>query len=66
VLLLLLPTALMGASLPAMVAEARARGRGVAGSLSPLYTANLVGAVLGALLAGFVLMWFIDEKAGRI
>ena len=56
VLTLMPPTILMGASLPAMVAEARRRGRGTRDSLGALYTANLVGAISGALLAGFVLI----------
>jgi spermidine synthase len=53
--LLLVPTALMGATFPVLADHmARAEGRRVAPSW--LYTMNLVGAVLGVALAGFVLM----------
>ncbi len=54
--ILLPPTILMGATLPALADYLAARpGRP---SLAPqwLYTANLAGAVLGVVLAGFVLM----------
>ncbi|TMA37638.1 MAG: hypothetical protein E6J79_09875 [Deltaproteobacteria bacterium] len=53
--LLLVPTALMGATLPALAEYlAGVRGR----QLAPewLYTVNLVGAALGVIAAGFVLM----------
>jgi spermidine synthase len=53
--LLLGPTALMGATFPVLADHlARAEGRRVAPSW--LYTMNLLGAVLGVALAGFVLM----------
>ncbi|HKP62075.1 MAG TPA: fused MFS/spermidine synthase [Polyangiales bacterium] len=54
-ILLLPPTALMGATLPAIARrypeEAEARPR-----LAGLYAANTLGAVLGCLLAGFYLL----------
>ena len=53
--LLLGPTVLMGATLPVLADHlARVEGRRVAPSW--LYTMNLLGAVLGVALAGFVLM----------
>ena len=53
--LLLGPTALMGATFPLLADHlARAEGRRVAPPW--LYTMNLLGAVLGVALAGFVLM----------
>jgi predicted membrane-bound spermidine synthase len=63
VLALLAPTALMGASLPAIVAEATRRGHGVAASVGRLYAANLAGAIAGALLAGFVLIRLLGLTA---
>ena len=52
---LLLPTILMGATLPVLADHmARLEGRRV--SPEALYTLNLVGAVLGVVLAGFFLM----------
>jgi spermidine synthase len=53
--MLLLPTVLMGATLPVLADHmARLEGRRV--SPETLYTLNLVGAVLGVVLAGFFLM----------
>ncbi len=52
--LLLPPTALMGATLPVLVAHFEYRRVGAA--LARLYAINAVGAVLGSTLAGFVLM----------
>ena len=52
---LLVPTVLMGATLPVLADHfARLEGRRV--SPEALYTLNLVGAVLGVALAGYVLM----------
>ena len=53
--MLLFPTILMGATLPVLADHmARLEGRRV--SPEALYTLNLVGAVLGVVLAGFFLM----------
>ena len=52
--LLLPPTALMGATLPVLVGHFEYRGVGPA--LARLYAINTVGAVLGSALAGFVLL----------
>ena len=52
--LLLPPTALMGATLPVLVGHFEYRGVGPA--LARLYAINTAGAVVGSALAGFVLM----------
>jgi len=52
---LLLPTIMMGATLPVLADHlARVEGRRIAPET--LYTLNLIGAVVGVALAGFVLM----------
>lgn len=53
--LLLPPTALMGATLPA-IARRYSVGRRGTSSLAWLYAANTIGAVLGALLSAFYLL----------
>jgi len=53
-LTLLVPTALMGATLPLLVAHAEGRRFGTA--LSRLYAINTFGAVTGTLLAAFALI----------
>lgn len=55
-LMLLLPTTLMGATLP-LLAAALLRRRGPAStSVTKLYTRNLVGAICGSIAAGFFLL----------
>lgn len=54
-LLLLPPTVLMGATLPAIARWVESSPKGVSW-LGILYTANIVGAVFGCLLAGFYLL----------
>ena len=55
-LVLLVPTTLMGATLPVLSA-ALLRSPGVTNSaITRLYTRNLIGAICGSLLAGFVLL----------
>src|SRR5689334_4322375 len=55
-LVLLIPTTLMGATLPVLaVALVRSSARD-ANSVTRLYACNLVGAILGTLIAGFVLL----------
>lgn len=59
VALLLVPTALMGATLPLAVRGARRRGADVAADgrhMGLLYALNTAGAVAGTLAAGFVLI----------
>jgi spermidine synthase len=55
---LVIPTALMGATLPVLVAALqRSVGRG-ASAVARLYMWNLAGAITGAIAAGFVLLPF--------
>jgi spermidine synthase len=55
-ILLLPPTAAMGATLPLLVREAAPTRAGVLGSTALLYGINTVGAAAGALAAGFLLL----------
>src|SRR5581483_2359824 len=59
---LLPPTILMGATLPVMARLAPSTRRG-ASLVGLLYGANTLGAVIGALLAGFVLLRLFDSVA---
>ncbi len=55
-LMLLVPTTMMGATLP-ILAAALVRSAGFkSSSITRLYTCNLVGAIFGTVLAGFVLL----------
>lgn len=58
---LLVPTMAMGATLPAASAWLRATPEGV-GRVGFYYTANILGGVLGALLAGFYLLRVYDMQ----
>jgi spermidine synthase len=58
-LLLMPPTILMGATLPA-VARRYTAGRRGGSQLAALYAANTLGAVLGSLLSAFVLLALFD------
>jgi spermidine synthase len=55
-LLLLVPTTLMGATLPVLAAALLRSETHDANSVTRLYTCNLAGAILGTLVAGFVLL----------
>ena len=54
--LLILPTLLMGGTLPVIVKAYARRGRRVDSDVGWLYTINNMGAVLGSVLTGFVLL----------
>ena len=54
--ILLIPASLMGATLPAISAWRVQGGPGVAGSVGVLYAVNTLGATIGALAAGFLLI----------
>lgn len=58
-LLLLPPTILMGATLPAIARWMKLTSTGYS-HIGALYSANIVGAVLGTLLAGFYLLRVFD------
>jgi spermidine synthase len=53
---LIIPTALMGATLAILVAAVRANGQRSAQAIAKLYTANLAGAIIGTVAAGFLLL----------
>ena len=55
-LLLLIPTTLMGATLPLLVSHATARSHNVGRSVGALYFANTLGAAMGAFAAGMLLL----------
>ena len=57
-LVLIVPTSLMGATLPLIVKSALAREHRVGGKIGVLYAINTTGAIAGALIAGF---YFIAE-----
>lgn len=54
--ILLVPTTLMGASLPVLARYVRARGLAVAGRVGALYATNTAGGIAGTVLSGFVLI----------
>ena len=56
VLAMIVPTTLMGGTLPVLTRFASGRGGGVARQLSHLYAFNTAGAVAGTLAAGFLLI----------
>ncbi len=56
---LLLPTILMGASFPAITRWIKTTSHGISW-MGALYSANVVGAVVGCLLAGFYLLRIYD------
>ncbi|MEO6593876.1 MAG: fused MFS/spermidine synthase, partial [Planctomycetota bacterium] len=58
-LVLLLPTMMMGATLPAMARWLDTSRQGIA-SLGHFYGANIFGAIIGTLLAGFYLLRVYD------
>lgn len=53
-LVLLVPTALMGASLPVLARQVADDPARIGGKVGALYATNTAGAVLGTLIAGFV------------
>ena len=55
-LVLLVPTTLMGATLPVLAAALVRSSRRDSNSVTRLYACNLAGAILGTLIAGFVLL----------
>jgi spermidine synthase len=57
-LVLVIPTALMGATLPLVVKSALARGAILGRQVSLLYAGNTAGAVVGALVGG---IWLVPQ-----
>lgn len=62
-LILLVPTTLMGASLPLLARHVSAGQHVTAGRIGLLYAANTAGGILGATLAGFTLIGGIGLTA---
>jgi spermidine synthase len=61
---LLVPTALMGATLPVLSAALLLRSRRVSSNrVARLYTCNLLGAIFGTLAAGFILLPLVGLRA---
>jgi len=54
--ILLVPTSLMGATLPILIKSSLLQGGGLGGRVGLLYATNTAGAILGTLLAGFYLI----------
>jgi spermidine synthase len=59
VVILLIPAALMGATFPALCSILIRSREGVSRHLGPIYGLNTVGAAIGAMIAGFVLMEWV-------
>lgn len=55
-LVMFLPTVLMGAAFPLILAGCSRRADGLGRRIGDLYAANTIGCVLGSLAAGFVLL----------
>jgi spermidine synthase len=55
-LILLVPTTLMGATLPVLSAALLRSEGATSASVTRLYTRNLVGAICGSIVAGFILL----------
>ncbi|MDX6304731.1 MAG: spermidine synthase [Blastocatellia bacterium] len=62
-LVLLIPTALMGATLPVLVAALQRSSVNISGAIARLYTWNLTGAILGVIAAGFFLLPHFGVRA---
>jgi predicted membrane-bound spermidine synthase len=56
--LLLIPTTLMGATLPILVTHVVRTFRNLGVSVGVLYFSNTLGAALGALLTGFLILYY--------
>jgi spermidine synthase len=55
-IVLFVPTALMGATLPVLVAAIQGVGESRASGVAKLYALNLAGAIVGTVAAGFLLL----------
>src|SRR5436190_13342824 len=62
-LVLLFPTALMGATLPVLAATMRRFGDQRAAVVAKLYSLNLTGAIVGTIAAGFFLLPALGVRA---
>lgn len=62
-IVLLVPTTLMGATLPIIVKSSLLRAEGLGERVSFLYATNTVGAIVGTLVAGFYLIGKVGATA---
>ena len=62
-LLLLIPTTLMGATLPILVAHVVRLYRNIGVSIGLLYFANTLGAALGAAVTGMLVLFYLGLSA---
>lgn len=62
-LLLLVPTMLMGATLPILVTHVMRHYRNIGVSIGTLYFANTLGAALGAALTGMLVLYYLGVSA---
>ncbi|HEV8169156.1 MAG TPA: fused MFS/spermidine synthase, partial [Pyrinomonadaceae bacterium] len=62
-LVLLVPTTLMGATLPVLAVALIRSSTTDSNSVTRLYACNLLGAILGTLVAGFVLLTLVGVRA---
>lgn len=63
---LLIPTVLMGATLPLLVSHLSEGIEDSGGKISRLYALNTLGAVLGVLVSGYILIGHVGEKGTTI
>ena len=61
-LLLLVPTTLMGATLPVLSAALLKTPEHKSNAVTMLYACNLVGAILGTMVAGFIFLPFLGVR----
>ena len=59
-----IPTILMGATLPFMFKYLRTLGVSSSRSIAPLYAANVAGAAIGSVLAGYFLLPAVGRNGG--
>ena len=59
-----LPTVLMGATMPLMFKHLRSLGISSQRAVAPLYGANVTGAALGSLMAGYLLLPTLGRNGG--
>ncbi|CAA9214257.1 MAG: hypothetical protein AVDCRST_MAG77-110 [uncultured Chloroflexi bacterium] len=64
--ILLVPTTLMGATLPIVVRSTLSRRASLGTNLSLLYASNTAGGITGAYLAGFILIGSIGVRATTV
>ena len=63
---LVIPTALMGATLPLLASSLSSGATNSGGKISRLYALNTLGAALGVLAAGYLLIGHMGEKGAAI